>query len=461
MNPNPATASRQPKLLIVEDDDEMREQMRWAFASDYEVFEASDREAAVAEQRRIRAPLVTLDLGLPPNTDGYEEGFATLEALLRLDSSTKVVVITGKSEQEAALGAVERGAHHFLNKPVDLDELLVILRHALTLQRLDQALREQRPAADGGFEGMLGTSEEMQRIFHTVEQVAASSAPVLVLGESGTGKELIARAVHRRSDRSRGPFVAINCAVFSEGVLESELFGHEKGAFTGAQTQRQGHFELADGGTLFLDELGEMPLATQVKLLRFLQEFVVVRVGGRQEIKVDARVIAATNTDLKKGIADGKFREDLYYRLAIVSIDVPALRERRNDILPLAQSFLERDLQAEGKSPRTFSAGAREALERYTWPGNVRQLENHVRRAALMSRGNQITVEDLRLPTSGQFATVAPQAVTLRAAREATERELIRSTLEKHGGNISRSAKELGVSRPTLHSLIQKHGLKG
>jgi two-component system NtrC family response regulator len=451
---------RLPRLLIVEDDDEMREQMRWAFAGDYEVFEAADRDSAIAEQRRVRAPLVTLDLGLPPNTDGYEEGFSTLEALLRFDDLTKVIVITGKSEKDAALGAIERGAHHFLNKPVNIDELGIILRHALAKHGLDRTLREVHPTADGAFEGMLGTSEGMRRIFRTVEQVAASSAPVLVLGESGTGKELIARAIHRRSDRSSGPFVAINCAVFSEGVLESELFGHEKGAFTGAQTQRPGHFELADGGTLFLDELGEMPLATQVKLLRFLQEFVVVRVGGRQEIKIDARVIAATNANLKALIAKGGFREDLYYRLAIVSIEVPALRERRNDILPMAQAFLVRDLQAEGKAPRTFSASAREALERFTWPGNVRQLENHVRRAALMSCGSQVTVEDLKLPTSGQFPAVASQTTTLRAARDIAERELIRSTLERHGGNISRSARELGVSRPTLHSLIQKHGLK-
>ncbi len=450
-----------PKLLIVEDDAEMREQMRWAFASDYEVYEAADRESALAEQQRVRAPLVTLDLGLPPNSDGFEEGFATLEALLRMDASTKVIVITGKSEEEAALGAIEHGAHHFLHKPVVLDELEVILKHALPLQRLDQTLREAHPAASQSFEGILGSSPGMRSIFDTIDQVAGSSAPVLVLGESGTGKELIARAIHRRSSRRDGPFVAINCAVFSEGLLESELFGHEKGAFTGAQTQRPGHFEVADGGTLFLDELGEMPLATQVKLLRFLQELVVVRVGGRQEIKVDTRVIAATNVDLKNSIAGGKFREDLYYRLAIVTIDVPALRDRREDILPLAQTFLERDLLAEGKAPKAFAPSAREALERYAWPGNVRQLENHVRRAALMAKGSQVTVEDLRLPTSGQFNAVRPVATTLRAAREATERELIRATLERHGGNISRSAKELGVSRPTLHDLVQKYKLKG
>jgi two-component system NtrC family response regulator len=453
-------AAERAKLLVVEDDDDIREQMRWALAGDYEVYEASDRATAIEQQQRIGAPLVTLDVGLPPDVDGRDEGFSVLGALLRLEPSTKVVVITGKGDPETALGAVERGAFDFLNKPVDLDELRVILRRALYLQGLEQKLRATGPSAGEGFEGMLGTSEPMQTVFHTIEQVAGSSAPVLVLGESGTGKELVARAIHRRSARREGPFVALNCAVFPESLLESELFGHEKGTFTGAQAQRPGHFELANRGTLFLDEVGELPLAAQVKLLRFLQELVVVRVGGREEIKVDTRLIAATNVDLKRAIASGKFRADLYYRLAIVTIELPALRERRGDIVPIAEAFLQRDLLAEGKPPKRFSPAARTALESYPWPGNVRQLENHVRRATLMARGAQVTAEDLRLPDLAQARDAAPAVTTLRAAREATERELIRATLARHGGNVSRSAKELEVSRPTLHELIQKYRLK-
>jgi two-component system NtrC family response regulator len=355
---------------------------------------------------------------------------------------------------------VERGAADFVTKPVELDELRVILRRALRLHELERKLRQAGPSVGGdGFEGMLGTSPPMRAVFRTIDQVAVSSAPVLVLGESGTGKELVARAVHERSTRSDGPFVAINCAVFSESLLESELFGHEKGAFTGAQAQRPGHFEMASGGTLFLDELGEMPLPTQVKLLRFLQELVVVRVGGREEIKVDTRLVAATQVDLKQAIAAGRFREDLYYRLAIVTIEVPPLRERRRDILPMARAFLDRDLLAESRSPKTFSSAAAIAIESYPWPGNVRQLENHVRRAALLAQGAQVTVEDLRLPSAASVESLSP-GTTLRAAREATERELIRAALERHGGNVSRSAKELGISRPTLHELINKYKLR-
>ena len=447
-----------PGLLVVDDDDDIREQMRWALDFDYTVSEAADRQSAIDHQQARPCSLVTLDIGLPPAVDGNEEGFAALEALLRLDPSTKIIVITGKSDHETALGAIERGAFDFMQKPVDIEELRVIMRRALHLQRLERKLAETRSQASDGFEGILGTSGPLQKVFRTVEHVSRSSAPILILGESGTGKELVARAIHNHSSRRGGPFVAINCAALPESLLESELFGHEKGAFTGAQSRRAGHFELAEGGTLFLDELGELSLSVQVKLLRFLQELVVVRVGGRDEIKVDTRLIAATNADLKHAISAGKFREDLYYRLAIVTITMPALRERPEDILPLARAFLERDLHAEGRTPKRFSKDAERALECYPWPGNVRQLENHVRRAALMAQGAQISIEDLQLPDGA--ATIPVAATTLRAAREAVERELIRSTLERNAGNISRSAKELGVSRPTLHELINKYQLR-
>jgi two-component system NtrC family response regulator len=445
-----------PRLLIVEDDDDMREQMQWALCSDYELAQAADQASAIERQQEFKAPLVTLDLGLPPHVDGASEGFAVLEALLRLDRNAKVIVITGKSDNETAVGAIERGAFDFLHKPVDLEELRVVLRRAHYLGRLEGKLTSSKPAARG-FQGIFGGSASMQQVYATIQQVAGSSAPVLVLGESGTGKELAARAIHREGPRRDGPFVALNCAALPESLLESELFGHEKGAFTGAAQRRQGHLELAQEGTLFLDELGELPLSVQVKLLRFLQELVVVRVGGREEIKVDTRLIAATNVDLKGAIAAGKFREDLYYRLAIVTIQMPALRERPHDILPLAEAFLVRDLLAEGKVSKRFDADAKRALQSYAWPGNVRQLENHVRRAALMAEGQQVTVDDLKLPDAPQLQVAA---TTLRAAREAVERQLISETLLKHAGNVSRSAKELGVSRPTLHELLNKYKLR-
>jgi two-component system NtrC family response regulator len=432
--------------------------MKWALVGDYDVREAGDRHQALSLQSEWAAPLVTLDMGLPPHPDLAVEGLATLESLLELHPSTKVVVITGKSDAATALGAVERGAFDYLQKPVELDDLRVILRRALHLHGLGEQLRvAQARIAEPALGGMIGQSPEMQAVFSIVKRAASSAVPVLILGESGTGKELVARAIHAASPRRGGPFVAINCSAIPESLIESELFGHEKGAFTGAQGQKKGLFEGASGGTLFLDELGELPLSAQAKLLRFLQDFMVVRVGGREEIKVDARLIAATNVDLGAAVTAKSFREDLYYRVAIVSIKLPALRERGDDTLLIAQAILDRQCQAEGKSLKGFTREAMRAIQLFPWPGNVRQLENHVKRAVVMAEGPRVTVQDLQLPPAPE---AGGEGNTLRAARDAVERDLVQRTLNKHKGNVSRAAVELGISRPTLHELITKHQIK-
>ncbi|MGZ4962380.1 MAG: PEP-CTERM-box response regulator transcription factor [Limisphaerales bacterium] len=449
--------STKPKLLIVDDDEEIRSQMKWGLAQDYEVFLAGDRASALATFREQNPPVVLLDLGLPPSPGDTKEGFATLSEILAADSMTKVVIISGQGEKQNALEGVGSGAYDFLTKPVDLDELKVILKrayHVAGLEREYRALKQQ--VTPDTFEGMLGTSPSMQTVFNSIRKVATAEAPVLILGESGTGKEMCALAIHRRSARKDGPFVAINCGAIPEALLESELFGHEKGSFTGAHMQRKGRIETASGGTLFLDEIGELPTLLQVKLLRFLQEQSIERVGGRQEIQVDARVVAATNSDLAKGITDQTFREDLYYRLAVVVIKLPALRERENDTLLLAQDFLRRFSHETKKEGLTFDAEAKRALSRHAWPGNVRELENRVKRAVIMAEGKRLTVQDLELTDVSSTAS----ASNLKEARESLERDLIQKTLRKHNGKIAPAAAELGVSRPTLYELIEKLGLK-
>lgn len=449
--------STKPKLLIVDDDEEIRSQMKWGLTQDYDVFLAGDRASALTAFREQNPPVVLLDLGLPPSPGDTKEGFATLSEILAADSMTKVVIISGQGEKQNALEGIGSGAYDFLTKPVDLDELKVILKrayHVAGLEREHRALKQQ--VAPDTFEGMLGTSPSMQTVFNSIRKVATSEAPVLILGESGTGKEMAALAIHRRSARKDGPFVAINCGAIPEALLESELFGHEKGSFTGAHMQRKGRIETAAGGTLFLDEIGELPTLLQVKLLRFLQEQTIERVGGRQSITVDARVVAATNSDLAKGIADSTFREDLYYRLAVVVIKLPALRERENDTLLLAQDFLRRFSQETKKEGLSFDAEAKRALSRHAWPGNVRELENRVKRAVIMAEGKRLTVQDLELTEVASTSS----ASNLKEARESLERDLIQRTLRKHNGKIAPAAAELGVSRPTLYELIEKLGLK-
>jgi len=446
-----------PKLLIVDDDEGIRTQLRWALAPDYEILLAGDRTAATELFRTFRPPVVLLDLGLPPQPGTPEEGLLTLSEMLAADSLAKIVIVTGQGEKEAALRAIGAGAYDFLGKPVAMDEMKLLLKRCFHVAHLEREFQEiQQRFREDSFEGMLGNSSSMQAVFESIRKVATTDAPVLLLGESGTGKEMVAQAIHQRSARKGGPFAAINCSAIPETLLESELFGHEKGAFTGAHVQRKGRIENANGGTLFLDEIGEIPLPLQVKLLRFLQEQRIERVGGRQEIQVDARVIAATNADLKRGLTEATFREDLYYRLAVVQITLPPLREREGDILLLAQSFLQQFAAQSGKAGLAFRPEALRAMQQHSWPGNVRELQNRVRRAVIMSEGKRLTVQDLEL---AQLA-VAPQGSSLKEARENLEREMVQQALRKHGGKITAAAADLGISRPTLYELMEKLGVR-
>jgi two-component system NtrC family response regulator len=368
----------------------------------------------------------------------------------------KVIIVSGQGEKEVALRAVGSGAYDFLNKPVDLEILKIQLKRCFHVALLEREFREiQLGRQADEFEGMLGTSRRMQSVFESIRKVATTDAPVLVLGESGTGKERIARAIHQRSSRKNGPFVAINSSAIPETLIESELFGHEKGSFTGAHTQRKGRIESAEGGTLFLDEIGEIPLPIQVKLLRFLQEQCIERVGGRQEINVDVRVIAATNADLKKGMIDGTFREDLFYRLAVVQILVPPLRDRDEDAMVLVHHYMQQFALQNGRSGLSLAPDAVRAIKRHTWPGNVRELQNRVRRAVIMAEGKRLTPSDFELSES-----VAPtQGSSLKDARENLERELVQQALKKHAGKITAAAIELGISRPTFYELMEKLGI--
>jgi two-component system NtrC family response regulator len=444
-----------PRLLIVDDDEEIRSQLKWGLAQSHEILTAEDRASALAVFQEFRPQVVLLDLGLPPSRGTPEEGLLILSELLGIDPFTKVIVVSGQSEKSNAVTAVGRGAYDFLSKPMDIEELRLILKRAFHVAQLERDFRQMRVRLEAdSFEGMLGTSTQVQEVFATVRKVATTEVPVLVLGESGTGKEMVAQAIHQRSPRKEGPFIAINCGAIPETLLESELFGHEKGAFTGAHIQRKGRIELANGGTLFLDEVGELSPPLQIKLLRFLQEQYVERVGGRTPVRVDTRVVAATNADLNKGMAAGKFREDLYYRLAVVVIRLPALRERPGDIPLLANVFLQRAASQTNKHVTEFGPNALRALQRHPWPGNIRELENRVKRAVIMAEGRSITPEELEL--TGLVEGAFP---TLKEVRLAAERSLVQQALLRHGGKISRAAEDLGVSRPTLYELVEKLGL--
>jgi two-component system, NtrC family, response regulator len=443
-------------LLVVEDDEDIRAQMKWALASSYEVVMAGDRAEAVAVFTARRPTVCLLDLGLPPRPNDPEEGLSALSALLALDPLAKVIVVSGQSDKQNALRAVGAGAYDFLCKPVDMDELRLLLQRCVYVVELEQEYRAMQQTRRAEiFEDMLGASPPMQAVFNFVRKVAPTTAPVLILGESGTGKEMVAQALHRWSPHRSGPFVAINCNAIPENLLESELFGHEKGSFTGAHTQRKGHIETAAGGTLLLDEIGELPAAVQVKLLRFLQEKRFQRVGGRQEIHSDTRVIAATNVNLQDSVASGRFREDLYFRLAVMVVKVPPVRERGDDIARLAKEFLHRYGVQHGKPALTFTPDALRALNAYHWPGNVRELQNRVQRAVIMADGKRVTVNDLEL--TGAASALPPQ--TLREARESLEREMVQEALRRHQGKITSAALELGVSRPTLYELMEKLGI--
>jgi two-component system, NtrC family, response regulator len=440
-----------PKLLIVDDDEAIRTQVKWALSQDYEVQFAEDRRAALEAFRADPPAATLLDLGLPPRPHECDEGLATLSDILATDNTAKIIIVSGQGEKKNALQAVGAGAYDFLCKPVDVEELRLLLRRCIHVVALEREYRElqqsQRPDV---FEEMLGTSPQMQAAFVLIRKVAGTDAPVLLLGESGTGKEMAAAAIHRRSARKDGPFVAINCNAIPENLLESELFGHEKGAFTGAHVQRKGLLETASGGTLFLDEIGELPPAIQVKLLRFLQEQRLQRVGGRQEIQVDTRLVAATNADLKQLIDNGKFREDLYFRLAVVTIRLLPLRERGEDIVFLAQEFLQKFTAQNGQLKLVFAPDALRAITRYSWPGNVRELQNRVRRGVIMAGGSRVTAKDLELHEDQNVAT------TLKQARERVERDVIEQALKRNAGKITSAAADLGISRPTLYELMEK-----
>ncbi|MFZ0930125.1 MAG: PEP-CTERM-box response regulator transcription factor, partial [Syntrophobacteraceae bacterium] len=444
------------KLLIVDDDETIRISLKWALSQEYEIFSASNRAEALELFERENPCLVTLDLGLPPDPHGTEEGLNTLASMVEKNQFAKIVVITGQEGRENAIQAIGHGAYDFFQKPIQIEELKIILKRAAYVFQLEEEHRNlQELVADKAFDEILGTSAKIEEIFTTIEKVAGTEVPILILGESGTGKELVARSIHQRSYQKKGPFIAINCGAIPENLLESELFGHEKGAFTGAHAQRKGRVESAEAGTLFLDEIGELPLPLQVKLLRFLQEHKIERVGGRKEIFINTRVIAATNKNLLQEIAEKRFREDLYYRLGVVSIQIPPLRERGEDIPLLATSFLNRYAAENKKKISGFTHKARMAIEGYAWPGNIRELENRIKRAVIMANGSKLTELDLQLSPPGEDGVM-----TLKKARDKLEKNLITLSLSRNNMNLTRAAAELGISRPTLYELMDRLGIK-
>lgn len=447
-----------PIVLLVEDDPDIRDQMKWGLGLDYTVLEAGNRSTALMQMRVAMPPVVLLDLGLPPDVDGASEGLAILREALQVDPLVKIIVVTGNSERANAVTAIEGGAYDFIEKPIQLDVLKVVMQRALYRYGVEQErCVDNESGAEREFAGMVGASESMQEIYRSIRQVASTTMPVLITGESGTGKELVARAIHRHSKRSSHPFVPINCGAIPENLLESELFGYEKGAFTGAVQQKKGRIEHANGGTLFLDEIGDIPLSLQVKLLRFLQDHHVQRLGGKNTIWVDVRILAATNVDLSKAIGEGRFREDLFYRLCVIEIAVPSLKQRGSDITTLARTFMLRFAAEQHKIVKGFTSKAVEVLVAHDWPGNVRELENRIKRAVLLTQGPYISPEHLGL--QDQTGNTG-QALTLKATRQHREKDLIQLALERHAGNLSKTATDLGVSRPTLYQLIARYGLK-
>jgi two-component system NtrC family response regulator len=443
------------KLLIVEDDPGLLSQLRWCFEQ-YDVVTAEDRSSAIYELRRNEPMVVLQDLGLPPSPEGVDEGLATLQEILKLAPHTKVIVVTGHGDQENALKSVAMGAYDFYQKPVDTDTLQLLVERAFNISKLEcENRRLQSLAVESPLDGIVAASEGMLQVCRTIEKVAPTNVTTLLLGESGTGKELLARALHRLSPCAHKRFVAINCAAIPENLLESELFGYEKGAFTGAVKQTPGKVEMANGGTLFLDEIGDMTMPLQAKMLRFLQERVIERVGGREEISVDVRVVCATNRNLAELIVQGRFREDLYYRISEITIDIPPFRDREEGRLILARALLVKYAKQQGRALMGFSDDANDAIDAYSWPGNVRELENKIKGAVIMADGKQVTAADLGL----EDVELKPESLNLREVRQRAESKAIRVALMKNFGNISRAAEQLGVTRPTLYDLMNKYGL--
>jgi two-component system, NtrC family, response regulator len=455
------TQSTKPKLLIVEDDEGLLRQLRWAY-EDYEVIAATTRAEAIAALRAEEPMVVTLDLGLPPDPDGTSEGFACLAEILALKPDCKVIVASGHGARESAMRAIAGGAYDFYQKPVDIDELGMIVGRAFHLHAIEadnQRLAEAVGQGEAVLGGLITAAPEMAKVARTIERVANADVTVMLLGASGTGKEVLARGLHSASRRAKGPFIAINCAAIPENLLEAELFGHEKGAFTGAVKMTQGKIELAEGGTLFLDEVGDIPLPLQVKLLRFIQERVIERIGGRAQIAVDTRIVCATHQDLDAMTADGSFREDLYYRLAEIVVKIPSLAERPGDAALLARHFLNRYAATMNPLVKGLASDAMAAIDRHEWPGNVRELENRMKRAVIMADAKLVTAADLDL-VARDDDDGEDDAINLRAVRDEADRKAIRRALARSEGNISNAAKLLGISRPTLYDLLKQHGLQ-
>ncbi|MBP7142657.1 MAG: PEP-CTERM-box response regulator transcription factor [Opitutaceae bacterium] len=445
-----------PLVLIIDRDAAAWERVWASFSDLYDLRAASDRVAAMAFVHEHRPAVVFMELAISSQANDPNEGIVTLREILEVERFTKVVVISGGGDRAIALKAIGAGAYDLISKPLVVDELRQLLARSFHVAHLEREFRELKQQMEpAGFAGMIGAGPAMQAVFASIRKVAASEAPVTILGESGTGKEMVARAIHEQSARRDGPFVAINCSAIPESLLESELFGHEKGAFTGASAQRKGRIESASKGTLFLDEIGEVPLSVQVKLLRFLQEQTIERVGGRVEMKVDARILAATNADLEKAMREGTFREDFFYRLAVVRITLPSLRDRGEDITLIARSFLHRYAVQNRRQNLVFSSDALRAIERHPWPGNIRELQNRVRRAVIMAEGSRVTPHDLELES-----TEPVPGPSLKEAREDLEREMVHGALRRHGGKISPAALELGISRPTLYDLMDKYAVQ-
>ena len=450
------------RLLIIDDSEEIRKQLKWGFDGEYTLLLAGAADEALELARKHRPKVALLDLGLPPDVERTVEGFRCLHELLAIAPFMKVIIVTGTDESASALQAVRNGAYDHLRKPLDLAELKVIVRRAFHLHGLEEENRKLRHALDkksGPLTGIIGQCPAMVQVFSTIRKVATSDVAVLVQGESGTGKELVARAIHAASPRRERDFVAINCGAIPENLLESELFGHEKGAFTGAHAKVQGKVEYAQGGTLFLDEIGELPAPLQVKLLRFLQDKMIQRVGGREEIAVDVRIVAATNRRLNEEIKSGRFREDLYYRIGVVAIPLPPLRERKEDITVLAALFLMRFAEEFRKRIKGFSAAAMDLMESYAWPGNVRELENKIQRAVILSEGPLVEPQDLGFPARPSPLAPLPPAATLKDARDRVERQMVIQAMDRRKGNIAQAAEDLGISRPTFYDIMKKHGL--
>jgi two-component system NtrC family response regulator len=449
------------KILIIDDEEWIRNQMKWALASDYEVLLSGDVDSAMDLVSQEKPNLVMLDISLTPDMGYGTEGIDLIQSILGMDNTIKVIMITGNDTRENALKCVAMGAYDFYSKPVNMEEMKISLKRALYIQSLER--ENKRLSNELGmkheFRDIISGCEQMEKILDTVRRVSTTDVTVLIQGDSGTGKELIARAIHYNSARKDKPFIPVNCGAIPGNLLESELFGHEKGAFTDAHTQRKGKLELAQNGTVFLDEIAELAPALQVKILRFLQEREIERLGGVERIKLDVRIIAATNSDIESDISTGNFREDLYYRLNVISITLPPLKERGEDVILLAKAFLKRFSQEMGINVSGFTPEALSAIRWYNWPGNVRELENKVRRAIIMAREPYISPEDLDLDGAGKEAPAQPQDLTLKGAREHLEMQYVKNALEKTEGNVTHAAEYIGVTRGTFYSLMSKYGI--